>query len=57
MKGIWEMIFQANVVFTDKVKENTDNKRLKQLLNEILQLLPSEDLKSITNENNEEKAE
>lgn len=49
------MIFQANVVFTDKVKENTDNKRLKQLLNEILQLLPSEDLKSITNENNEEK--
>ena len=36
------MYFQANVVFTDKIQENANSERIKNLLTEALSLLVKE---------------
>ena len=41
------MYFKANVEFKDKIKENADGERMRDLVKQLIQFLPSDDLKSI----------
>lgn len=51
------MYFKANIEFKDKIKENADGERMRDLVKQLIQFLPSDDLKSIMEDINKEKDE